>query len=77
MVDADIPTSQTHKTHTGGLKADALDSKRTATEYDFGNGQKVQDHPAGHTFKDGGTYDKAHMNNHGTKGTKTHYEYEK
>jgi hypothetical protein len=72
--DAGIPTSQTHVTHTKNLKADALDSRNTATEYDFGAGRKVQDHPAGHEFTDG-VYGKAHFNNHGTGGTKSHYEY--
>jgi hypothetical protein len=43
--DAGIPTSQTHETHTKNLKVDRLDARRTATEYDFGNGKKVQDHP--------------------------------
>ena len=73
--DAGIPTSQTHKTHQKGLKADALDSKRSATEYDFGKGKKVQDHPNGHKFGDGGTYDKPHLNNHGVGGGNKHYEY--
>ncbi|WP_051686524.1 RHS repeat-associated core domain-containing protein [Vibrio pacinii] len=73
--EAGIPTSQTHNTHTKNLKADGLDTRRTATEYDFGGGKKVQDHPAGHNFPDGGSYDKAHFNNHGKGGTKGHYEY--
>ena len=73
--DAGIPTSQTHITHTKNLKADGLDTRRTATEYDFGGGGKVQDHPAGHKFPDGGVYDKSHFNNHGAGGTKGHYEY--
>ena len=66
---------QTHKTHKQGLKADSLDTRRTATEYDFGGGRKIQDHPKGHKFSDGGTYDKSHFNNHGKGGTKGHYEY--
>ncbi|MCP4749187.1 MAG: RHS repeat-associated core domain-containing protein, partial [Desulfobacteraceae bacterium] len=73
--DAGIPTSQTHTTHTKNLKADALDKRRTATEYDFGHGRKVQSHPDGHTFSDGGVYDKSHFNNHGKDGTGIHYEY--
>ncbi|MCS4308297.1 RHS repeat-associated protein [Rheinheimera pacifica] len=73
--DAGIPTSQTHTTHTKNLKADGLDTRRTATEYDFGGGRKIQNHPAGHKFPDGGVYNKSHFNNHGTGGTKGHYEY--
>jgi RHS repeat-associated protein len=73
--DAGIPTSQTHTTHTKNLQADGLDTRRTATEYDFGGGRKIQDHPAGHKFPDGGAYNKSHFNNHGTGGTKGHYEY--
>ena len=77
--DAGIPTSQTHLTHTKNLKADKLDNRRTATEYDFGGGKKVQQHPEGHTFSDGGKYENPHFNNHQTDGTgtKNHYEYPK
>ncbi|MEP3324541.1 MAG: hypothetical protein ABJP91_23115, partial [Sneathiella sp.] len=73
--DAGIPTSQTHLTHTKNLKADRLDTHRTATEYDFGGGRKIQNHPAGHKFSDGSVYNKPHFNNHGKGGTKGHYEY--
>lgn len=73
--DAGIPTSQTHNTHTSNLKADSNDTQLTATEFDFGNGKKVQDHPAGHTFNDGGKREQSHFNNHGTNGTKNHYDY--
>lgn len=73
--DAGIPTSQTHSSHTKNLPADGLDTRRTATEYDFGGGKKIQEHPAGHTFRDGGVYDQSHFNNHGVGGTGGHYEY--
>ncbi|GAB1624069.1 hypothetical protein AAOGI_41190 [Agarivorans albus] len=73
--DAGIPTSQTHISHEPNLKADSLDSRRTATEYDFGNDRKVQNHPEGHTFRDGGKYESSHFNNHGNGHTNKHYEY--
>ena len=73
--DAGIPTSQTHITHQSNLKADRLDTRRSATEYDFGEGGRVQTHPNGHSFGDGGSYDTSHFNNHGRGYTGKHYEY--
>ncbi|MFL0810481.1 MAG: FG-GAP-like repeat-containing protein [Agarilytica sp.] len=73
--DAGIPTSQTHITHTKNLKSDKLDTKRTATEFDFGSGRKIQLHPKGHSFSDGTSYSQPHFNNHGVGGTGGHYEF--
>ena len=65
---ADIPTSQTHRTHTKHNKADRDGNK--GIDYEFDGGKQIQEHPNGHSW------DKSpHFNNH--PATKKHYKYKR